>query len=61
MFPYASAAGMLLHINGEFTMGNHLFCPTVSLLTDQLRGVGQGRKQAYLYLWYLLFQEQLDR
>ena len=42
-------------------MGNHLFCPTVSFLTGQLRGVGQGTKQAYLYLWYLLFQEQLDR
>ena len=26
--PYAGAAGMLLHINGKFTMGKlkHLFC-----------------------------------
>jgi hypothetical protein len=25
------------------------------------RGVGQGMKQAYLYLWYPLFQVQCDR
>jgi hypothetical protein len=27
----------------------------------QFRGVGQGMKQTYLYLWYPLFQAQWDR
>jgi len=39
---------MLLHINGKFTNGNHLFCRKVSFLTGthcQLRGIGQGMKQ----------------
>ena len=43
---------------------NHLFCRKVSFLTDphcQIRGVGQGMKQTYLYLWYPLFQAQWDR
>ena len=43
---------------------NHLFCRKVSLLTTphcQLRSVGQGMKQIYLYLWYPLFQAQWDR
>ena len=43
---------------------NHLFCRTVSFLTAphcQFRGVGQGMKQTYLYLWYPLFQAQWDR
>ena len=38
--------------------------PSVSFLTTphcQLRGVGQGMKQTYLYLWYPLFQVQWDR
>ena len=38
---------------------NHHFCRTVSFFTDphcQLRGVGQGMKQAFLYLWYLYFK-----
>ena len=48
---------MLLHvpINGKFTMGK------CSFLTDPhcpFRGVGQGMKQTYLYLWYPLFQAQ---
>jgi hypothetical protein len=36
---------------------NHLFCRKVSFLTAphcQFRGVGQGMKQTYLYLWYPL-------
>ena len=39
----------------------HPFCRKVSFLTAphcQFRGVGQGMKQAYLYLWYPLFQAQ---
>jgi hypothetical protein len=43
---------------------NHLFCRKVSFLTAlhcQFRGVGQGMKQTYLYLWSPLFQAQLDR
>jgi hypothetical protein len=43
---------------------NHLFCRKVSFLTAhhcQFRGVGQGMKQMYLYLWYSLFQAQWDR
>ena len=64
--PYAGAAGMLLHINGKFTMEilNHLFCRKVSFLIAphcQFWGVGQGMKQTYLYLWYPLFQVQWDR
>jgi hypothetical protein len=38
---------------------NHLFCRKVSFLTAphcQFRGVGQGMKQTYMYMWYLLFQ-----
>ena len=38
--------------------------PSVSFLTTphcQLRGVGQGINQTYLYLWYPLFQVQWDR
>jgi hypothetical protein len=27
----------------------------------QFRGVGQGMKQTYLYLWYPLFQARWDR
>jgi hypothetical protein len=51
---------------GKFTMGNqnHLFCRKVSFLTAhhcQCWGVGQGMKQMYLYLWYPLFQTQLDK
>ena len=40
------------------------FFVTFSFLTDphfQLRGVGQGVKQTQMYLWYPLFQVQLDR
>jgi hypothetical protein len=43
---------------------NHLFCRKVSFLTAlhcQFRGVGQGMKQTYLYLWYSLFQPEWDR
>ena len=43
---------------------NHLFCCKVSFLTEphcRLRGVGQGMKQTYLYLWYPLFQAKWDR
>ena len=43
---------------------NHLFCRKVSFLTAphcQFRGVGQGLKQTYMYLWYPLFQAQWDR
>ena len=43
---------------------NHLFCQNVSFLTAphcQFRGIGQGMKQIYLYLWYPLFQVQRDR
>jgi hypothetical protein len=43
---------------------NYLFCRKVSFLTDphcRFRGVGLGMKQAYLYLWYPLFQAQWDR
>jgi hypothetical protein len=38
---------------------NHLFCRKVSFSSAphcQFRGVGQGMKQTYMYLWYLLFQ-----
>jgi hypothetical protein len=40
---------------------NPLFCRKVSFLTSphcQFRGLGQGVKQTYLYLWYPLFQAQ---
>ena len=36
----------------------------VSFLTDphcRFRGVSQGMKQTYVYLWYPLFQAQWDR
>jgi hypothetical protein len=39
-------------------------CSNVSFLTAhhcQFRGVCQGMKQTYLYLWYPLFQAQWDR
>jgi hypothetical protein len=39
-------------------------CRKVSFFTDphcRFRGVGQGMKQTYLYLWYPLFQAQWDR
>jgi hypothetical protein len=42
---------------------NRLFSRKVSFLTAphcQLRGVGQGMKLTYLYLWYPLFQAQWD-
>ena len=55
---------MLLHINGKWENLNNLFCRNVSFLTAlhcQFRGVGQGMKQTYLYLWYPLFQVQWDR
>jgi hypothetical protein len=41
---------------------NHLICRQVSLLTAphcQFRGVGQGMKQTYLYVWYPLFQADI--
>jgi hypothetical protein len=43
---------------------NHFFCRKVSFLTDPhclFRGVDQGMKQTYLYLWHPLFQAQRDR
>jgi aspartyl/asparaginyl beta-hydroxylase (cupin superfamily) len=43
---------------------NHLFCRNVSFLTRhycQFQDVGQGIKQSKLYLWYPLFQAQLNR
>jgi hypothetical protein len=46
--PYGDAAGLLIHINGKFTMGK--LKPSVSFLTTphcQLRGVGQGMNQTY--------------
>jgi hypothetical protein len=54
--PYA--AGMLLHINGKFTMGKlkSSLCRKVSFLTAThclFRGVGQYMKQTYLYLWLI--------
>ena len=41
----------------------HSLCKKVSFLTAshyRCRGVGQGMKQTYLYLWYPLFQAQWD-
>ena len=63
---YIYAAGMLLHINGKFTMGKlkSSLCRKVPFLTAThclFRGVGQDMKQTYLYLWYPLFQVQCDR
>ena len=63
---YIYAAGMLLHINGKFTMGrlkSSLCCkvPFLTAPTCLFRGVGQDMKQTYLYLWYPLFQVQYDR
>ena len=63
---YIYAAGMLLHINGKFTMGKlkSSLCCKVPFLTAPnclFRGVGQDMKQTYLYLWYPLFQVQYDR
>jgi hypothetical protein len=57
---------MLLHINGKLTMGKLKLslCRKVSFLTDphcRFRGVGQGMKQTYVYLWYPLFKAQWDR
>ena len=43
---------------------NHFFSGKDSFLTAphcQSRGVGQGMKQTYLYLWCPLFQVQCDR
>jgi hypothetical protein len=43
---------------------NHLFCRKVSFLAaphSQFRGVCQGMKQTYPYLWYPLFQAKWDR
>ena len=43
---------------------NHLFCRTGSFLTAPhclFRGVSQGMKHIYLYIWYPLFQAQWDR
>ena len=40
---------------------NHFFRRKVSFLTApycQFRGVGQGMKLTYLYLWFPLFQAQ---
>jgi hypothetical protein len=63
---YIYAAGMLLHINGKFTMRKlkSSLCRKVPFLTANpclFRGVGQDMKQIYLYLWYPLFQVQCDR
>jgi hypothetical protein len=33
----------------------------LTALHCQFRGVGQGLKQTYMYLWYPLFQDQWDR
>ena len=57
--PYAGAAGMLLHINGnsQWENLNHSFCRKVLFLTAphcQFRGIGQGMKQTYLYLCNLV-------
>ena len=56
--PYADAVGMLLHINGKFTMGKVkssilslsfvLSRPSLSISR-----VCQDMKQTYLYLWYV--------
>ena len=48
--PYTGAAGILLHINGKFTVGKlkSSICRKVSLLTDpncQFGGVGPDMKQ----------------
>ena len=56
--PYVSFAGMLLHINGKFTMKNlnNLFCCKVSFLTGhhcRFRCVVHCMKQAYLYMQYI--------
>ena len=42
---------------------NHYFCRKVSFLTAphcQFRGVCQGMKQTYLYLWFLYFKCKLN-
>ena len=64
--PYAGAAGMLLHMNGKFTiekLKSYLLSQRLVLTAPhcQFRGVGQGMKRTYLYLWYPLFQAQWDR
>jgi hypothetical protein len=59
--PYAGAAGML-HIHGKWESLNNLFCRNVSFLTAphcQFRGVGQGMKHTYLYLWYPFFSSSI--
>ena len=66
IYIYIYAAGMLLHINGKFTMGKlkSSLCRKVPFLTAShclFRGVGQEMKQTYLYLLYPLFQAQCDR
>ena len=42
--------------NSQWENLNHLFCFKGLFLTKNLRGVGQGLEQTYLYLWYSLFQ-----
>ena len=66
IYIYIYATGMLLHINGKFTMGKlkSSLCRKVPFLTAPhclFWGVGQEMKQTYLYLWYPLFQAQCDR
>jgi hypothetical protein len=56
--PYTGAADMLLHMNGKFTMGNCNHHFVVKFRSEQFRGVGQGMKQSYMYLWYPLCQAQ---
>ena len=66
IYIYIYAAGMLLHINGKFTMGKlkSSLCRKVSFLIAPyclFWGVGQEIKQTYLYLWYPLLQAHCDR
>ena len=53
---------MLLHINGMFNGEIEIISrrkvPFLTDLHSQFRGVGQGMKQTYLYLWSPLFQAQ---
>ena len=42
--------------NSQWENLNHLFCFKGLFLTKNLRDVGQGLEQTYLYLWYSLFQ-----
>jgi hypothetical protein len=56
---------MLLHINGMFNGEIEIISrrkvPFLTDLHSQFRGVGQGMKQTYLYLWSPLLQAQWDR